>query len=139
MLELCLSSRPIPPRRAAKNCWFSSLGLTLGAAVRLVRLRSETARSNLSPGSRDKTFRMSNPTESARNSYRMNTCKMMSLSPLESALAENRGGAPSVAIPYLVARALSTRLESYSCTKNKSNYLRMIFLQKKVGGTPTLK
>jgi len=75
-----------------------------------------------------------------RNSCRMNTCRNLPVTVLQSALTENMGGVALAANPGLTACSITSHLESHSCTKTKSNSIRMIFLQKKGGwGYPPLK
>jgi hypothetical protein len=58
---------------------------------------------------------------------------------LESTLAQNRGWGSATLTSPLTAQTDLSLSESYRCKQNKNNSFRMLFLQKKVGGTPSLK
>src|SRR5580700_1102264 len=74
-----------------------------------------------------------------RESWKIGACQIASGSYLESTLAKNRGRGAATLTSPLRARPDLSLAESYRCTQNKHNSFRMLFLQKKVGGTPSLK
>jgi hypothetical protein len=77
---------------------------------------------------------------SKHNPFGINSYKIVELKlPLESTLTEKIGGGSLGTSLRVAARDRSTLLESYSCIKKQNNSIRMIFLQKNRGGTPTLK
>ena len=57
-------------------------------------------------------------------------------SDLESTLAQNRGRVAATLNSPPTAQVDLSLAESYRCIQNKANSLGIIFLQKKVGGTP---
>ena len=142
MLQLCLSSRPIPPRRANHNRRFmrsASCGTaTLGCAPAVLGfphgLPAITLTQTRCLGMKLRILSVYQVP--GRNSCRMNTCRNLPVTVLQSALTENMGGVALVANPGLTACSITSHLESHSCTKIRSNSIRMIFLQKKVGGAP---
>jgi hypothetical protein len=74
-----------------------------------------------------------------RESWKIGACQIASGSYLVSTLAQNGGRGSATLTSLLRVRPDLSLAESYRCTQNKHNSFRMLFLQKKVGGTPSLK
>ena len=141
MLELCPGLQPFRSRLGVDIgmiAGFRSGTATLDCAVAalgfLGNLKTESHLAQLG-------FMMSRFHSRIRNEQirKIDTSYIGSGSYLESTLAQNRGRGSATLTSPLTAQADLSLAESYRCTRNKNNSFGIIFLQKKVGATPSLK
>src|ERR1700676_2142023 len=141
MLELCPGLQPCRSRLAVDigtTAGFRSGTATPGCAVTALGFSGSLEAESHSPqfGFTTSRFHSRIRNEQTR---KIGASYIGSGSYLESTLAQNRGrGSATLTSPLTVQVDLSLA-ESYRCTLNKNKSFGLIFLQKKVGGTPSLK
>jgi hypothetical protein len=141
MLELCLGLQPFRSRLAVDNgtiAGFRSGTATLGCALTALALWGRLeAKSH--PAEFGFTMNTLHSRVGNREGWKIGASHIATASFLESTLAENRRMGLPKATAILKTRQDLSLVESDRCTLNKDNSFRLIFLQKKVGGTPPLK
>ena len=141
MLELCSGLQPCRSRLAVDigitagfRRGISTFGCALTAPGPWGRLEAESHRARFGFTKSTLHSRIGNgPSRKIGASY------ISSRSYLESTLAQKKGRGLATPTSPLRARPCLSLAESYSCTRNKDNSFGLIFLHKKVGGTPSLK
>src|SRR5579859_2571557 len=141
MLELCPGLQPFRSRLAfdaGAIAGLRSVTATLGCAVTALALcgtlEEETHAARVGLTMRTLHSRLRNG-----ESRKIDASDIASGIYLESTLAQNRGREAATLNSPPTAQVDLSLAESYRCTQNKANSLGIIFLQKKVGGHPSLK
>ncbi len=141
MLELCSGLQPCRPRLAVDIgmiAGFRSGTATLGCAVAALGFSG-----SLESGRPLAQFGLTVGTLHSHigngESPKIDDSDIASGSYLESTLAEKMGRGLAAVTSLPGERPHLSLAESYRCTRNKNKSFGLIFLQKKVGGTPALK